>query len=140
MSKLILIIFLGTIGHSYAGTFDLDTIDNWQIYSGTELVLAGHDSPLGTVFRGTIERAELKDLSIQFNHDVHYPDSFGVTVDIMDEQGNIILTQKFKSNPGVRYAFRKRELEQLKIDLITIRYREERKNGTDRVLGEIRFE
>lgn len=140
MSQLTLILLLGTIGQCYAGTFDLDTIDNWQIYNGNELVLAGHDSPLGTVFRGTIKRTELKDLAIQFNHDVHYPDAFDVTVHIIDEQGNIILIGKFKSRPGIRFAFRKKELERLTSKLITIRYREERKNGTERVLGEIRFE
>ncbi len=140
MRQLILSILLGTIGQCYAGTFDLDTIDNWQIYNGTELVLAGHDSPLGTVFRGAIKTTELKDLAIQFNHDVHYLDAFDVTVDIIDEQGNIILTGKFKSRSGIRFAFRKKELERLASKLITIRYREERKNGTERILGEIRFE
>lgn len=140
MRQLILTILFGTIGQCYAGTFDLDTIDNWQIYNGTELVLAGHDSPLGTIFRGTVKRTELKDLTIQFNHDVHYLDPFDITVDIIDEQGSIILTGKFKFSPGIRFAFRKKEIERLTSKLITISYREERKNGTERVLGEIRFE
>lgn len=70
MRQIIFIILLTTIGQCYAGTLDMDTIDNWQIYNGTELVLAGHDSPPGTVFQGTIQRADLKDLAIQYNHDV----------------------------------------------------------------------
>jgi hypothetical protein len=90
MRQLILIILLETIGQCYAGTFDLDTIDNWQIYNGTELVLAGHDSPLGTGFRTTIKKSELKDLTIQFNHDVRYIDDFEVTIDISDSKGKIL--------------------------------------------------
>lgn len=140
MRQLILSLLLGTFGQCFAGTFDSDTIDNWQIYNGTELVLAGHDSPLGTVFQGTIKRTELKDLAIQFNHDLHYQDAFDVTVDIIDEQGNLILTGKFKSRPGLRFGFRKKELEQVASKLITIRYREEQKNGIERILGEIRLE
>ena len=138
MRQLILIILLGTIGQCYAGTFDMDTIDNWQIYNGTELVLGGHASPLGTVFQGTIKKAELKDLAIQYNHDV-LQDSFDVIVDIMDDQGNIILTGNFKSRPGIRFAFRKKELERLTNSSITIRYREKRENGTDKILGRISF-
>ena len=108
MTRLILILLLGTIGQCYGGTFDLDSIDNWQIYNGTELVLSGHDSPLGTVFSGTIKKAELKDLAIQFNHDVQYPEPFEVVVDFIDEGGNIILSGNFKSRPGIRFAFRKK--------------------------------
>jgi hypothetical protein len=139
MRRLILILILGTIGQCYAGTFDLDTIDNWQIYNGTELVLAGHDSSLGTVFSGTIKKAELKDLAIQFNHDVQYPEAFEVVVDFIDERGNIILTGNFKSRPGIRFAFRKKELERLTSGSITIRYREKRENGSDKILGRISF-
>jgi hypothetical protein len=139
MRQLILTIVFGTVGQCYAGAFSLDTIDNWQIYNGTELVLAGHDSPLGTVFRGTIKRTELKDLAIKFNHDVQHPGSFDVTVDIVDEQGNILLTGEFKCRPGIRLAFRKKELEGIATDLIIIRYREKRENGTDIILGQIRF-
>ena len=102
--------------------------------------MAGHDSPLGTVFQGTIKRTELKDLAIQFNHDVYYLDPFDVTIDIIDEQGNIFLTGRFKSRPGIRFAFRKKDHERLTSKLITIKYREERKDGTEKVLGEIRFE
>jgi hypothetical protein len=137
MRLLILIIFLGTIGQCYAGTFDMDTIDNWQIYNGADLVLGGHDSQLGTVFQGIIKRAELKDLAIQYNHDV-IEDSF-VVVDIMDDQGNILLAANFKARLGIRFAFRKKELERLTNNSITIRYREKRENGTDKILGRIRF-
>ena len=90
MRQLVCIILLGTIGQCYAGTFDLDTIDNWQIYDGTELVLAGHDSPPGRFFQGTIKRTDLKDLAIQYNCDV--VGDFDVIVEILDDQGNILLS------------------------------------------------
>ena len=138
MRQLILIILLGTIGQCYAGPFDMDTIDNWQIYNGTDLVLRGHDSPLGTIFQGTIKRTELKDLAIQYNHDV-LQNGFDVIVDIIDDKGNILLTGNFKSRPGIRFAFRKKELEQLTNSPVTIRYREKRENGTDKILGRISF-
>lgn len=140
MRQLILILLLGTIGHCNAGTLDLDTIDNWQIYNGTELVLAGHDSPLGTIFRGTIKKTELKGLVIQFNHDVRYIDDFEVTVYLMDGQGKNILTKKFRTNSGTRLTIEKKELELLTAELITIRYCEKRTNGTDKILGEIKIE
>ncbi|MEO7989978.1 MAG: hypothetical protein ABI663_10580 [Chryseolinea sp.] len=139
MRQLILILLIGTIGRCNAGAFDIDTIDNWQIYNGAELILAGHDSPLGTVFHGTIKKTELRGLVIQFNHDVNYIDDLEVTVDIMDEQGKNILTKKFRTNSGTRLTIEKKELGLLATTLITIRYQEKRKNGTDKILGEIRF-
>lgn len=116
----------------------MDTIDNWQIHNGTELVLAGHDSPQGMVFQGTIKRADLKDLAIQYNHDV-VGDSFDVIVEILDDHGNILLTGNFKTKLGIRFAFRKKELERLNNNSIRIRYREKRENGTDKILGRISF-
>lgn len=138
MRQIIFIILLTTIGQCYAGTLDMDTIDNWQIYNGTELVLAGHDSPPGTVFQGTIQRADLKDLAIQYNHDV-VGDSIDVIVEILDDKGNILLTGNFKTRVGTRFVFRKKELERLNSNSIRIRYREKHENGTDKILGRISF-
>ena len=140
MRQLILHLLLGAVGQCYAATFNLDTLDNWQIYNGTDLVLAGHDSPAGAVFRGTIKRSELKDLAIQFNHDVQHLTTFDVSVDILDEEGNILLTGKFKCRPGIRFAFRRKELERITTDSITVRYREKKENGRDKILGRISFE
>lgn len=137
MKRLILILLLGTIGQCYAGTFDLDTIDNWQIYNGTELVLGGHDSPLGTEFHGTIKTTDLRELIVQFNHCEHYVDDFDVTIEIADDKGKIILTRKFKV--GTRMTIDKKELGLLTTKSITIRYQEKRKNGTDKILGRISF-
>jgi hypothetical protein len=139
MRQLILILLLGTIGQCYAGTFDLDTIDNWQIYNGTELVLAGHESPLGTEFQGTIKTTDLKELIVQFNHCVHYGDDFDVTIEITDDKGKIMLNKKFKINSGTRMTIDEKELGQLTMKSIIIRYREKRKNGTDKILGRISF-
>jgi hypothetical protein len=137
MTRLILILLLGTIGQCYAVTFDLDTIDNWQIYNGTELVLGGHDSPLGIEFQGTIKTTDLKELVIQFNHCVRYIDDFDVTIEIEDDKGKVILTMKFKV--GARMTIDKKELSLLTTRSITVRYREKRKTGTDKILGRISF-
>ena len=139
MRRLILILLLGTIGQCYAGTFDLDTIDNWQIYNGAELVLGGHDSPLETEFQGTIKTTDLKELVVQFNHCVRYVDDFDVTLEVTDDKGKNILTKRYKINSGTRITIDKMELGQLTMKSITIRYREKRKNGTDKILGRISF-
>ena len=139
MRRLILILLLGPIGQCYGGTFDLDTIDNWQIYNGTELILGGHESPLGTEFQGTIKTAELKELIIQFNHCVRYIDDYDATIEVTDDRGENILTKKFKVNLGTRMIIDKKEFGPLTMKSITIRYREKRKNGTDKILGHIRF-
>jgi hypothetical protein len=138
MRHLILVTLLGAIGQCNAGTFDLDTIDNWQIYNGTELVLGGHDSPLGTEFQGTIKRTELKELIIQFNHCVRYAD-FDVILEITDDKGKNILTKSFKIDSETKMTIDKKELGLVTSKSITIRYRENRKNGTDRILGKIRL-
>lgn len=138
MKPFLLILLLGTIGHCYAGTFSIDTIDNWQVYNGDILVLAGHDSPLESAFSGTIKKPELKDLAIQFNHCVMFPAPFDVVIDFIDTRGKLILTRTFKFRSGVRFVVRKKELEQLPAT-ITLRYRENRKNGADKILGQLNF-
>ncbi len=139
MRQLILILFLGTFGQCIAGTFDLDTIDNWQIYNANELVFGGHASPLGTEFQGTIKTTDLKELVVQFNHCVRYIDDYDVTLEITDDKGKNILTKKFKANLGTRMTIDKKELGSLTMKWITIRYQEKRKNGTDKILGRISF-
>lgn len=137
MRQLILLLLLGSIGQCYARTFDLDTIDNWQIYNGNELLLGGHDSPPGTEFQGTVKATDLEELVIQFHHCVRYIDDFVATIEIADDKGKIILTKKFKV--GARMRIDKKEFGVLTTKSITIRYREKRKNGTDKVLGRISF-
>jgi hypothetical protein len=133
----LILLFLGTIGQCYAGTFDLDTIDNWQIYNGTDLVLGGHESPVATEFQGTITTASIKELVIQFNHCFRYDQEFNVTVEIADDKGKVLLTKTFKV--GTRMTIEKKELGKLTANSITIRYWEKRNNGTDKVLGRIRL-
>jgi hypothetical protein len=140
MKEILLTTLFGIVGQCYAGTFDLDTIDNWQVYNGTEIVLAGHDLHSESLFLGSIKISELKDLSIQFNHDTETIDTFIVVIDITDKKGNILLTSEFKSGPGIRFAFRKKKLEKIKSEIIIIRYREEREGGANKILGEIRLE
>jgi hypothetical protein len=138
MRQLITILLIGTIGHCYGGTFDLDTIDNWQIYNGTELIFGARDSPLGAEFNGTIKKTDVKELIIHFNHCVRYIDDFDVTLEVTDDKGKNILTKEFKV--GRPMTIDKKELGQLTMKSIIIRYREKRKDGTDKILGRIRFE
>ena len=140
MRRLILVILIGAIGQCFAGTFDMDTIDNWQVYNGTELLFGGHESPLGTKFQGKIKTTDLKEIVIQFNHCVRSIDDFDVIIEITDDKGKNILTKKFKTNLGTRMTITKKELGTLTTDSITIRYREKIKNGTDKILGQIRLE
>jgi hypothetical protein len=137
MRQVITILLIWTIGQCDGGTFDPDTIDNWQIYNGTELVLGGHDSAHGTMFQGIIKESDLKQLTIQFNHCVRYTEGFEVIVEIDDDRGKNILTKKFTA--GEKMTIDKKELAQLATKFITIRYREKRKDGTDRILGRISF-
>jgi hypothetical protein len=103
------------------------------------IILGGHDSPLRTGFQGTIKTVDLKELIIQFNHCVRYIDDYDVTIEIKDDKGKNILTKTFKVNLGKRMVIDKRELGPLTMKSITIRYREKRKDGTDKILGLIRF-
>jgi len=137
MRQLITILLIGTIGQCYGEAFDLDTIDNRQIYNGTELIFGGHDSPLGTEYQGTIKTTDVKELIIHFNHCVRHIDDFDVTLEVMDDKGKIILTKKFKV--GRPMTIDKKELGPLTMKSMTIRYREKRTNGTDKILGRIRF-
>ncbi len=139
MKQLILALLLGASGQCFAGTFDMDTIDNWQICNGNVLVFGGHASPLGTAFQGTIKTTDFKELVVQFNHCVRYIDDYDVTLEIIDDKGKNILTKKFKTNLGTRMTIAKKELGPLTMKSITIRYQEKRKNGTDKILGRISF-
>ena len=124
----------------YAGTWDYDTIDNWQVYNGTTLVFAGHDSPLGTVFRGTVKKEDLEDITIQFHHCARFIEDFEVTIDFTDRLGNCILTKKFRINSATPLKIARSEFGALTTDLIAIRYREDRSFGADRALGELRLQ
>ena len=137
MRQLFTILLIGTIAQCYGGTFDLDTIDNWQIYNGTELVFGGHHSPLGTEFKGTIKTTDLKQLIIHFNHCVRYIDGFDVILEIDDDKGKNILRKEF--TVGGKMTIDKKELGHITTKSITIRYREKRKHGTDKILGRISF-
>ncbi len=130
---------MGTIGQSYAATFDVDTIDNWQIYNNGELVLAGHYPSYVAGFKGTIKKANLKKLEIQFNHCVHY-DDLDVTIEILDDKEKILLRKTFKINSGTRMTIEKEEMGNFTSKSISIRYVENRKGGTDQILGFIRFD
>lgn len=139
MKSLFIIIAICAVTRCYSGTFDLDTIDNWQIYNGNELVFGGHYSTLETEFQGTIKTTDFKNLAIQFNHCVRYIDDYEVTLELTDDKGKTILTKKFKVNLGTRMIIDKMELGALTMKSVTIRYREKRKNGTDKILGRISF-
>jgi len=139
MKQLITILLIGITAQGYCNATDPDTIDHWQIYNGTKLIFGGYDLPPGSEFQGTVKTTDLKKLVVQYNHCSHYIDDFEVTLEIRDEKGMIMLTKKFKGNSGIRMTIEKEELGRLTTKSITIRYREKRENGTDRILGRITF-
>ena len=67
MNKII--IFLVTL-FSYldgiGGTYDTDTIENWQIYNGDSLVLAAH-GPITGEFQIFLRYKRLKDIKVVYN-------------------------------------------------------------------------
>lgn len=138
MKHLVTILLISIAGQGYCGVTDADTIDNWQVYNGTELIFGGHDLA-GTEFQGSIKTTDLKKLVVQYNHCSHFPNDFEVILEIRDEKGKSILTKKFKGNSGIRMTIEKEELGRLTTKSITLRYREKRENGTDKILGRITF-
>lgn len=138
MRHLILIVLLGAIGRCNATTFDLDTIENFQIYNGDKLVLAGLGP--GTEFQTImIKRADLADLGIQFNYDVRF-ENVSVIIEITDETGKKVLTKTFRIDSGTRMKIERKKLKQLTAKSITIRYLEKREYGLDKILVRIRLE
>jgi hypothetical protein len=138
MRQFIVILLLSSIGQCYAGAFDVDTIDNWQIYNGTELVFGGHAWPEEIEFQGTIKTTTFKDLVIQFNHCSRYT-NLDVDIEVTDDKGKTILMKKFRIDSGSSMTIDKKELGPLTMKSIIIRYRERRNNGTDKILGRVNF-
>jgi hypothetical protein len=138
MRHLIIIVLLGVIGQCNAGTFDMDTIENFQIYNGDKLVLAGLGP--GTEFQTiVIKRADLADLGIQFNYDVGFENVI-LIIEITDERGKKVLTKTFKIDSGTRMKIERNEFRQLTAKSMTIRYLEKREYGLDKILAKINLE
>ena len=137
MKHLFILSLFCISGQCYGSAFDADTIDNWQIYNGTELVLAGNE--VGEHFEGVIKMADLKDLTIIFNHCAPVAEDLEISIEIEDKDGNKILTSNFKKDPQTRITISKKELKRIAPRIITIRYHEKKKNGTNKVLGQIKF-
>jgi hypothetical protein len=135
MKHILTVLLLWTSGQCYSRTFDLDTIDNWQVYNGKELVLAGHDSPIETNYEGEIKTNDVTELVIQYNHCIRYVGELPVTIEITDEKGSRIVRKEF--NIGSKMVIQRWELGSLTTKSITIRYKENWENGTDRILGSI---
>lgn len=137
MKHLLLIVLLGAIMECNARTFDVDTIENFQIYNGDKLVLAGMGS--ASEFQTIkIRRADLTDLGIQFNYDVPF-ENVTVIIEIADERGRNVLTKEFRIDAGTRMKVERKELGPLKAKSITIRYLEKRGYGLDKILVRIRL-
>jgi hypothetical protein len=125
-SKGLAIMLLFWALRSSGGTFAPDTIDNWQIYNGKELILAGHESPLGTNFHNTIKKDEVGDLEIKFNHCSPHQ-NLTRTVRITDETGRMVVSKKFSSDT-VKMIIHRLELSELTSKFLIIEYME-RGNG-----------
>lgn len=113
MRHFFTILLLTITGQCFSSTFQLDTVDNWQIYSNKHLILSGHTSPTITNFKGTIKQKKFKDLQIQYNHCIKYNEYIYVTIDITDEQDNSIMLSIFKTRQGQRIIIDKKDLRTL---------------------------
>ena len=137
MKQTVYILIVWSTVQCYGGTFEIDTVDHWQIYNGSELVFSGW--ALGVGNDGRIKASDLKELTIRYHHCGRYSD-LDVTIEILNEAGEIVLSKNFKIDSGDGMTIEKEELLKLATNPITIRYRERRENEIDLILGRIWFE
>jgi hypothetical protein len=118
-----------------ASTLSRDTIDNWQVYNGENLLFAGngHQS-----ISTTLKRSEMVDISIQFNHCQAYL-ALSVTIELINEANKKVIVKTYKVDSGNRVRIPKAELEKIDSNTYKIRYRENIKDGTDIILGQIKL-
>jgi hypothetical protein len=132
----IIIIFVGS--ECLGSPITPDTINNWQIYNGTELLLAGNAA--NSDLKVSIKEKELHDLQIQYNTCVYYQD-MNVILEMIDNDDNIRLSKSFKINSGDKMFIGREELKWFnKTTIFKIRLRENKPGGMESLLGEIRIE
>lgn len=138
MKRLIIIILVTISGHCFGSTFQLDTIDNWQIYNGKKLLLSGHD---GGQFHVTIKKSKLKDLEIQYNHCVKHKEDYIVSIEITDKDDNSIIISAYSVKPDNRITIPKSDILLWKEKVLKIKYSEHSENNPIKVtLGQITLE
>ena len=138
MRRLMLIFLFVTVSANLrAETFQADTIDNWQIYNGSQLILAGHQHIDGMTLHAAIKRTELGEIGIEFRHCANYPGHYTITFEVIDRTSSRIKIKKFSGEIGRRLNVRQKELELGSSTLIVIHYTENVANGVTRVLGQI---
>jgi hypothetical protein len=68
MNKIIIfLVILFSYLDGIGGTYDADTIENWQIYNGNSLIHAGHGTMTGE-FQVLLRYNRLKDIKVVYNH------------------------------------------------------------------------
>lgn len=123
---------------SQANPMALDTIDHWQIYNGSDKIIACHQNSSIDSCEGVLNINSLNDLRIRYFHCTTYID-VETQVKLVDENGKILAVKKFVINSGDEMTFNKTELKVMKHQIIAIYYRENRSNGVDKVIGRIKF-
>jgi hypothetical protein len=122
LTNLILAIF----GQCFASTLQKDTVDNWKIYNGKELVFYGYSTPLLTNFKGTINHKRLKDIEIKYNHCIPYNEQVHITVKITDDNDNCLLISVFEIKHSERIIIRRKNIKKLpRNESLKIKYSED---------------
>ena len=138
MRRLLTILVLTICGECFGSTFQSDTVDNWQIYNGKDLLLSGH---AGGKFEVTIKKNKLKDLEVQFNHCIKRTEDYYASIEITDEQDNSIIISAYSLKPGDRITIQKFEILLWKKKVFRIKYTEHSDlNPIEVTLGQITIE
>ena len=122
MRRLLIIFFLTIGGQCFGSTFQTDTIDNWQIYNGKDLLLSGH---AGGEFRVTIKKKKIKDIEIQFNHCTKHNEDYYASIEMKDEHGDASIMSVYSLKPGQRITLSKSDLLMWTGKVVKIIYSEE---------------
>jgi hypothetical protein len=137
LNKNILLLMLSLSSHCYANLIQADTIDNWQIYSDTTLLLASNASVSRHVTTAEIKFAELQTLRIVYNRCVRY-DKMPVVLEVTNEAGNIIFIRDYTISSGDQMSVPKEALEyDQQPRSLQIRLWQDKKAGLNVILGRI---
>jgi hypothetical protein len=138
MRRVILLLIIMIACFSRANAMAPDTVDHWQIYNGTQQIIACHENSNIHSCEGAIKINSLSNLRIRYFHCTTYID-VEIQVKLVGETGKTLAVKKFVINSGDEMVFNKEELNGVKYQKVAIHYKEIRSNGIDKVIGKIIF-
>jgi hypothetical protein len=134
-NSLVVILFC-VVGQCYAAPIEIDTIDNWQIYKGKQLLGKGNAF---VEFSAVIKKEDLQDLAVRYHHCSHYSD-IKVRLEISDINGSVLWSKDFQIDSGDRITIDRSAFEKLTVSLVEIGYQELKTNGINVILGTLKIE